>query len=60
MKDYVGKRCWKAYGFKHIRMGTIEEQKMENLWLLVLIKWDDGSESWEKVVNVSFSPLSFP
>ena len=59
MKNYVGKRCWQAHGFKSIAMGAIVDQKMENLWLLVLVKWDAGQSTWERVVNVSFDSLHF-
>lgn len=59
MKNYIGKSCWQTHCYKYIYFGKITDQKMENKWLLVLVEWDSGNSTWERVVNVSFKSLHF-
>ena len=55
MKDYVGKRCWQAWGYASITVGTVKEQEMREKWLVLKVVWDNGSTTWEKAINLSFS-----
>ena len=59
MKSYIGKRCWQARGFTTLSFGNIVNQKMENDWLLVEVRWSaSGDATWERVVNVSFECIN--
>ena len=59
MKSYIGKRCWQAQGFTSIKFGNVVNQKMDNDWLLVEIRWDGKPiTTWERVVNVSFEEIN--
>ena len=55
MKNYVGKRCWQAWGYSSMSVGTVKEQEMRDKWLVLKVVWDNGSSSWEKAINLSFS-----
>lgn len=56
--DYIGKSCWQASGFKTVYFGKVIDQKTEDMWLLLKIKWDHNKdETWEKVVNVGFGQI---
>jgi hypothetical protein len=58
MKSYIGKRCWQASGYVHVRVGEVIDQKTENVWSLLLVRWDDNEDTtWEKILNVCFSEL---
>lgn len=53
--NYIGKDCWQASGFKTVYFGTVIEQKMEDSWLLLKVKWNHNSnQTWEKVSNLGF------
>tara|TARA_A100001201_G_scaffold143736_1_gene147056 strand:+ start:809 stop:1009 length:201 start_codon:yes stop_codon:yes gene_type:complete len=55
MKNYKNKKCWQAIGFTQIKKGIAIDQKLESTgWLMIYVKWDDKSYSWEKIVNLSF------
>jgi hypothetical protein len=55
MKNYIGKNCWQASGFKTVCFGTVVDQKMENKWLLLKVSWNHNSSlTWEKVANLGF------
>ena len=53
--NYIGKDYWQASGFKTVYFGTVIEQKMEDSWLLLKVKWNHNSnQTWEKVANLGF------
>ena len=59
MKDYIGKRCWQARGYTTVLFGNVIDQKMEDKWLMLQIKWDHSPiTTWETVVNVSFQEIN--
>jgi hypothetical protein len=55
MKNYKKQRCWQATTRTSLRKGTVIDQKVDEIgWLLVYVKWQNNSFSWERVVNLSF------
>lgn len=56
MNNYKNRKCWQATSQVSIRKGIVIEQKLTDTgWLLVHIKWQDNTFSWEKVNSVSFN-----
>jgi len=55
MKKYKNQKCWQAITRTSLRKGIVIEQRIDEAgWLLVHVKWQTNSFSWERVVNVSF------
>jgi len=55
MKDFVNKTVFRCVGYDKIYFGRVLNQKMQDKWLWLQIKWEDTSvelEEWHKVVNV--------
>ena len=56
-QERIGKWCWQAISQVKLRHGVLKEYKYENQWLLYLVRWDDGSTSWERITNIAVEDL---
>jgi|TARA_Y100000310_G_C20355800_1_gene656587 hypothetical protein len=54
----INRRVWKAIGTNYILFGTVVEEKMENDWHMVRVKWSSPhstaplEEEWQKIQNL--------
>lgn len=60
MKNYRNKKCWQATSQITLRKGVILEQKFDEAgWLLVHVKWETNSFTWERITSVSLDFTKF-
>lgn len=60
MKNYKNLKCWQATTQITIRKGIILEQKIDKAgWLLVHVKWENNTFTWERVTSLSFDFTKF-
>lgn len=60
MKNYKNKKCWQATTQVNLKKGFVTDQKTSKTgWLMLFIQWEDGSSTWEKILNVSFDFSNF-
>ena len=60
MKNYKNQKCWQATSQISIRKGIVIEQKTNQTgWLLVYVKWQNNTFTWERVTSLSFDFSKF-
>lgn len=56
MKNYKNQKCWQATTQTTLRKGIVIEQRLDKIgWLLIHVKWNNNTFTWEKVTNLSFN-----
>ena len=63
--EYLGRPCWKTYGFNTIHIGVIREIRITSSWLEADVHWKTKNgrtvqgelSKWERVSNLGFEAL---
>lgn len=60
MNNYKNRKCWQATSQVTLRKGMVLEQKVDKTgWLLVHVKWENNTFTWERVTSLSFDFSKF-
>ena len=60
MKNYKNLKCWQATSQITLRKGVVLQQQIDQAgWLLLYVKWDNNTSTWEKVTSLSFDFTKF-